>query len=108
MRRPPSDRHTFDLDVDCLDGGDYRWVESEAGEMVTTNWTARPGVKRGGAAVDPLTGERVWIETRILVLYDPKWARAADAPAATDADRERMPLEPDLHATLRRVPIRWR
>jgi hypothetical protein len=106
--RPPSDRHTFTLSVEPLDGGSWRWVESEAGEMVTTNWTNRPGVARGGPARDPVTGDDLWIESRVLVLYDPKNARSADAPVATEEEGERLALPPDLYALLARVPIRWR
>jgi hypothetical protein len=106
--RPPSDRHTFTLAVEPLDGGAYRWVDSEAGEMVTTSWTNRPGVARGGPATDPLIGRQVWIESRVLVLYDAKVARPADGSAASEPERERMPLPPDLYAVLARVPIKWR
>ncbi len=106
--RPPSNVHSFSLSVEPLDGGSYLWVESEAGEMVTTNWTRRPEVRRGGPAPDPVTGEPLWIETRVLVLYDPRVARAADEPGDTEEARERIVLTPALCATLREVSIRWR
>jgi len=106
--RPPSDRHTFTLSVRSPDGGRWRWVESEAGELVTTNWTRRPGVRRGGPAADPRTGEAAWIETRVLVLYDPKFGRAAGASPGSEEEREKVPLTPALYAALREVPLRWR
>ncbi len=106
--RPPSDTRTYSLRVLSGDGGTYRWIESEAGEMVTTNWTARPGVKRGGPVTDPLTGRPLWVETRVLVLYDARVARAAGTPPGSPRDGELLALTPPLHEVLARVPIKWR
>jgi hypothetical protein len=106
--RPPSDRRTFTLAVEPLDGGNHRWVESEAGEIVTTNWTRRPGVARGGPARDPATGREIWIESRVLVLYDAKHSRDAAAAPATEEEAEGLPLPAEIHEVLRKVPIKWR
>ena len=63
------------------DRGAFEWVESEAGELITTNWTLRPGLERGAPAKDPVTGADVWIEVRPLILYDSALARASDERA---------------------------
>ncbi len=84
--RPSGDDPTFSLAVEALTpGAAAAWVESEAGELVTTNWTGRPGVARGGPATDAVTGADVWIEVRPLILYDAALARGSDETAAADA-----------------------
>lgn len=83
--RPPGDDPTFSLRVEALaEGGSHAWVESEAGELITTNWTPRPGVERGEPVRDPVTGDDLWIEVRPLILYDAAIARAAGEPPAPD------------------------
>ena len=77
--RPAGDAPVFRLDVD-VENGEAAWIESEAGELITTNWTARPEVARGSPCKDPLTGESLWIEVRPMILYDARLARAADEP----------------------------
>ncbi len=83
--RPPGDDPTFSLSVTAVTpGGAHAWLESEAGEMITTNWTPRPDVERGSSTVDPITRAPLWIEVRPLILYDASLARASDEPAETD------------------------
>jgi hypothetical protein len=84
--RPPGDDPTFSLQVEAFTGAGaaHEWLESEAGELITMNWTPRPGVARGQPATDPITGDDVWIEVRPLILYDAAIARAADEPPAPD------------------------
>jgi hypothetical protein len=106
--RPPSNEHTFTLTVTAENGGNYRWVESEAGEMVTTNWTHRPGVARGRPWTEADSGEKLWMETRILVLYDPVNAGPAGVDDPDDPRGDRLRLRPELFETLAKVPIRWR
>lgn len=129
--RPAGDRPVFRLDVTSKDGA-FEWVESEAGELVTTNWTNRPGVKRGG----PYPRDNVWVEVRPMILYDGRTVRAADEPPAAvphvvyvpvpgesaqdaheeDADAQaaaaradrRLVMTRELAEKFRRVPIRWR
>lgn len=96
--RPPGDTPTFRLEVTPLADpsgavGAHEWVESEAGELITTNWTGRPGVRRGEPCFDPIGREDIWIEIRPLILYDARLARAADEPP--DAD---LPGMPEVHA----------
>lgn len=130
--RPSGDRPVFRIDVTPHLGA-FEWLESEAGELITTNWTNRPGVKRGG----PYAKEDVWIEVRPLILYDGRSVRAADetdppnpalnfgegidprdaldrteqlddaTAAANRADR-RIVMTRELAEKFRRVPIRWR
>lgn len=83
--RPPGDDPTFSLRVEAVTpGGTHGWLESEAGELITTNWTPRPGIARGEPVEDPVTGEDLWIEVRPLILYDAALARAADEPPGSD------------------------
>ena len=83
--RPPGDDPTFALRVDDMTvGAAHDWLESEAGELITTNWTPRPGVARGRPIVDPISKEQVWLEVRPLILYDAALARSADEPPAPD------------------------
>jgi hypothetical protein len=129
--RPSGDRPVFRLEVTSKDGA-YEWLESEAGELITTNWTNRPGVKRGG----PYPRDNVWVEVRPMILYDGRMVRAADEPlppshrvvfvgapgeseqdvreedadvlaASSRADR-RVVMTRELAEKFRRVPIRWR
>jgi hypothetical protein len=129
--RPSGDRPVFRLEVTSNDGA-HEWLESEAGELITTNWTNRPGVKRGG----PYPRDNVWVEVRPMILYDGRMVRAAGEPplsaqradfaqasassgpdardqdadaqaAAARADR-RVVMTPELAEKFRRVPIRWR
>lgn len=76
--RPAGDRPVFRLDVRA-EGGAFEWLESEAGELITTNWTNRPGVARGG----PYPRDNVWIEVQPLILYDGRMVRAADEAPLT-------------------------
>jgi hypothetical protein len=129
--RPAGDRPVFRIDVTSEDGA-HEWLESEAGELITTNWTNRPGVKRGG----PYPRDNVWVEVRPMILYDGRSVRAADeAPDAAprvvhvpvpgesaqdareeDADAQasaaradrRIVMTRELAEKFRRVPIRWR
>lgn len=109
--RPAGDVPTFSLDV-ASDDGAYEWVESEAGEMITTNWTNRPEVTRGDSAHDPVADAPVFIEVRPMILYDARLVRAAGEPEtspeadtvrALRAEAERLAADghPDL-ATDRR------
>ena len=81
--RPAGDVPTFSLDV-AAGNAAWEWVESEAGEMITTNWSNRPEVVRGAPCRDPLTGEDLWIEVRPMILYDGRLVRAAGEPADRD------------------------
>jgi hypothetical protein len=125
--RPSGDRPVFHLDVTPHDGA-FEWVESEMGELITNNWTNRPGVKRGGpfGKDDPQ-----WVEVRPMILYDGRMVRTAEevrspdsSPmshatiddveamddhdvAAARADR-RIVMTHELAEKFRRVPIRWR
>jgi hypothetical protein len=89
--RPPGDRHTFELTVEPLaDGaggfGSFAWIDSEAGELISSNWTHRPMLARG----DPIPAQvyagraasfpQIWLEVRPLLLYDARLVRAADEP----------------------------
>lgn len=79
--RPAGDDPVFRLDA-TADDGDAVWIESEAGELITTNWTGRPQVERGGPFPDPVAGSDVWLEIRPMILYDARFARTAgDGPA---------------------------
>ena len=129
--RPSGDRPVFRLDVTPHDGA-FEWIESEMGELITNNWTNRPGVKRGGSfgKDDPQ-----WVEVRPMILYDGRMAADADheelksggpirkvpAPASRDQEEartdgqaylarsdRRIPLTHELAEKFRRVPIRWR
>jgi len=129
--RPSGDRPVFRLDVTPHDGA-FEWIESEMGELITNNWTNRPGVKRGGpfGKDDPQ-----WVEVRPMILYDGRMVRTPDEAAAENenvvphvgpagspdlaeetqdhnagvarADR-RITMTADLAEKFRRVPIRWR
>lgn len=129
--RPSGDRPVFRLEVTSHDGA-YEWLESEAGELITTNWTNRPGLKRGG----PYPRDNVWVEVRPMILYDGRSVRAVDEPPAAaphvayvpvpgesaadareeDADSQaaaaradrRIVMTRELTEKFRRVPIRWR
>jgi hypothetical protein len=129
--RPSGDRPVFRLDVTPHDGA-FEWIESEMGELITNNWTNRPGVKRGGpfGKDDPQ-----WVEVRPMILYDGRMAADAQfeelksdgpleripAPASRDQEEaradgqaylvrsdRRILLTHDLAEKFRRVPIRWR
>jgi hypothetical protein len=82
--RPAGDVPTFSLDV-TADHAAWEWIESEAGEMITTNWTGRPEVARGTPVRDPLTGASQWIEVRPMILYDGRMVRSAEERAPRDA-----------------------
>ena len=79
--RPAGDEPTFRIDVTSDDGA-FEWIESEAGELITTNWTSRPGVERGGPVRDPLTGADTYVEVRPMIVYDGRSVRGADEPPA--------------------------
>jgi hypothetical protein len=82
--RPAGDVPTFSLDVTSDDGA-FEWVESEAGELITTNWSNRPGVARGEPVADPLRpSAQLHLEVRPMILYDGRLVRAADEPVACD------------------------
>ena len=130
--RPAGDRPVFRIDV-VPHGGAFEWIESEAGELITNNWTNRPDVQRGG----PYAKESMWVEVRPMILYDGRMVRASDEPAGPDpvldfgvggdprdaldrteqaddavaarnrADR-RIVMTRELAEKFRRVPIRWR
>lgn len=127
--RPSGDRPAFRIDVTPHDGT-FEWIESEAGELITNNWTNRPGVKRGGVCSrdDPQ-----WVEVRPMILYDGRFVvtpeeAAHDLEAAKvagggnqDANEEnedhvnavlrlqrRIVMTRELAEKFRRVPIRWR
>jgi len=81
--RPPGDHPTFSLEVTPVDtGGAFEWVESEMGELITTNWTNRPDVKRGAPVHDPVADADLFVEVRPMILYDGRMVRAADEPLA--------------------------
>jgi hypothetical protein len=134
--RPPGDHPTFSLEVTPVDaGGAFEWIESEMGELITTNWTNRPDVKRGAPVHDPVADADLFVEVRPMILYDGRMVRGADERvslpvpeyegvgfragidheettgdayrAALRADR-RIPMTPALTERFRRVPIRWR
>jgi hypothetical protein len=77
--RPAGDVPTFRLEV-TSDGGAFEWVESEMGELLTTNWTNRPDVKRGKPfrEGDHLSGGDVYLEVRPMILYDGRMVRTLD------------------------------
>ncbi len=132
--RPSGDDPTFSLAVTSLDGkGAFEWTESEAGELITTNWTNRPEVARGKPTKDPETGGDLFVEVRPMILYDGRMVRDASAPPAAgggpdgarpegadareqradlaDVERRadaRIPMTRELAEKFRRVPIRWR
>lgn len=137
--RPPGDRPTFSLAVSALDEkGAFEWVESEMGELITTNWTNRPEVARGVPVRDAVADADLFVEVRPMILYDGRFVRAAgeppvvrpvgaDSPAGgsprDEADREeqmadllaaqrradpRIVMTRNLAEKFRRVPIRWR
>lgn len=88
--RPPGDRHTLQLTVTPVangnGAGNYRWIESEAGELITSNWSHRPMLARGqpipAAVCQSRSADqpRLYLEIRPLILYDARLARAADEP----------------------------
>ena len=80
--RPAGDVPTFSIDVSS-DAGSHEWVESEAGEMITTNWTNRPEVERGRPLSVDDGKRRIFIEVRPMILYDARLVRAADEDAAS-------------------------
>jgi len=135
--RPPGDHPTFSLEVTAVDGGGaFEWIESEMGELITTNWTNRPEVKRGGAVHDPVADADLFVEVRPMILYDGRMVRGADEPndpprhevgvgesppqasdsleRALDAGEvhrrsdKRIVMTRALTERFRRVPIRWR
>jgi len=91
--RPAGDRHTFELQVEPLPGaggalGQYAWIESEAGELITSNWTHRPMLARGRPVPADAFGEapavpELYFEIRPLILYDARLVRAAGEPLDT-------------------------
>ncbi|MCG3134400.1 MAG: hypothetical protein HMLKMBBP_01706 [Planctomycetes bacterium] len=106
--RPAGDRPAFGLRI-ASDRGAFEWIESEAGELITTNWTNRPGVARGGPCRDPVTGGGAWIEVRPMILYDSRLARAAgepplpfEGPSPAELRAEADRLEREGHAALAR------
>lgn len=110
--RPAGDRPTFGLHVSSADGA-FEWIESEAGELITTNWTNRPGVARGDPCPDPVTDGRArvrtWIEVRPMILYDARLARADgepplpfEGPSPADLRAEADRLEREGKASLAR------
>ena len=132
--RPAGDRPVFHLDVTPHDGA-FEWVESEMGELITNNWTNRPGVKRGG----PSRGDDPqWVEVRPMILYDGRMVQTTAEAHRDNSDIEpfvaggpgpgtmdpyeewqdhfygrarsdrRITMTPDLAEKFRRVPIRWR
>jgi hypothetical protein len=131
--RPAGDVPTFRLEV-TSDRGAFEWVESEMGELLTTNWTNRPEVKRGKPfrEGDHLSGGDVYLEVRPMILYDgrmvrsedpldPEFGRCAVGLDTTDkveveADEcahlarvdRRVQMTKALAEKFRRVPIRWR
>jgi hypothetical protein len=87
--RPAGDVPTFALAV-TSDTGEHEWLESEAGEFITTNFSLRPEVARGSPFRDPIRdplappgapGADLHIEIRPMILYDARLVRAADEPA---------------------------
>lgn len=83
--RPADDAPVFALGVDSENPrAAHAWIESEAGELITTNWTNRPGIARGGPCHDPITDADIWVEVRPLILYDGRLARAAGEPVEGD------------------------
>ncbi len=99
--RPSGDDHTFDLHVVGDEPlAEHEWVESEAGELITMNWTQRPGLARGGSIEDPITTRPVWLEVRPLILYDARLARSSDEPAATLPGSGPSPAALDQEAEL--------
>ena len=89
--RPPGDRHTFNLVVtpiadDAGRRGQYDWIESEAGELISSNWSHRPELARGKRIpAAAFFGRRpplptVHLEIRPLILYDARLVRASDEP----------------------------
>jgi hypothetical protein len=79
--RPAGDRPTFGLEV-ASDDGAHEWIESEAGELITTNWTLRDEVTRGRPVRDPVAGGDLYIEVRPMILYDARLVRARGESAA--------------------------
>ena len=99
--RPPGDEPTFTLDVEPASGARFEWIESEAGELITTDWTGRPGVTRGEPVTDPVTSQPVWLEVRPLILYDARLVRAADEPAdVAGPPRPETPAAADASTSL--------
>lgn len=83
--RPADDEPVFDLQVGSDDPrAAHAWIESEAGELITTNWTNRPEVARGGPCHDPITDGPLWIEVRPLILYDGRLARSVEEEPTVD------------------------
>lgn len=87
--RPAGDVPTFSLTV-TSDRGEHEWLESEAGEFITTNFSLRREVARGTPFRDPLAAPGapngdLYIEIRPMILYDARLVRASneapDAPA---------------------------
>jgi hypothetical protein len=133
--RPPGDVPTFSLTVTPVEpAGAFEWCESEMGELITTNWTNRPGVKRGAPVHDAVADADLFVEVRPMILYDGRMVRTAedelalrlhfdqyagggghrDEPNLADqrlaAERtdHRITMTDSLAEKFRRVPIRWR
>ena len=134
--RPPGDRPTFTLEVTPVEEkGAFEWVESEMGELITTNWTNRPEVKRGAPVHDPVADADLFVEVRPMILYDGRMVRDGsqdalrrdngplvkvtfpnddardewlDAGAIHERKDHRIPMTTELTEKFRRVPIRWR
>lgn len=91
--RPAGDVPVFSIDVTSDDGAS-EWIESEAGELITTNWTNRPEVARGTPCDDATGGGPVWIEVRPMIVYDGRMVRTpADAVTSADVARLRADAE---------------
>lgn len=95
--RPAGDVPVFSLDVEPSGGGAFAWVESEAGELITTNWTHRPEVARGEPLRDPLDAQRrLWLEVRPMIVYDGRMVRTPDdAPPCDPAAARKLRDEAD-------------
>jgi hypothetical protein len=137
--RPPGDHPTFRLEVTPVDaGGAFEWIESEMGELITTNWTNRPEVQRGAPVHDPIADADLFVEVRPMILYDGRsvatdsergsylsggiaysgpgsgpyadevYDHKADELNARFRSFRRVVMTPELAERFRRVPIRWR
>lgn len=109
--RPAGDVPTFSLTV-TSDRGEHEWLESEAGEFITTNFSLRREVARGKPFRDPLAAPGapnadLYIEIRPMILYDARLVRASneapDAPAGPSPAALRA--EADAHEKAGRAAI---
>lgn len=97
--RPAGDVPVFRVEALVRDG-EASWIESEAGELITTNWTSRPEVERGTPCTDNVTGRPLWIEVRPMILYDARLARAVGEPVEAPPG---TPSPADLRAEAERL-----